>query len=123
MAIVNQVAKKVVLPRWEIVQFQILVHCYLSKVTVSAADLDCLTTLGVQGEAELTEFCNTVTDKGIFKSSQSARNAISKAEKKGLIVKKGKSKKKIELHPEINLQANGNILLDFKFAHIEPSKA
>lgn len=119
MAIVNQVAKKVVLPRWEIVKFQILVHCYLTNITVSSADLDCLTTLGVEGEAELTEFCNSITDKNIFKSSQSARNAISKAEKKGLIVKKGRSKKRISLHPEINLQAEGNILLDFKFAHIE----
>ncbi len=123
MAIVNQVAKKVVLPRWNIVQFQIMVHCYLNNVSVSSADLDCLTHLGVDQEAELTEFCNKITDLGVFKSPQSARNALSKAEKKGLIIKKGKSKKKISVHPDINIQTEGNILLDYKFAHIEPKKA
>lgn len=122
MAIVNQVAKKVVLPRWEIIKFQIVVHCYLKNVLVSTADLDCLTHLGVDKEAELTEFCNKITDLGIFKSPQSARNALSKAEKKGLIVKDGKSKKKISLSPEINIQSDGNILLDFKFVHIESEK-
>ena len=105
MAIVNQVAKKVVLPRWEIVQFQIVVHCYLNSISISTADLDCLTHLGV------------------FKSPQSARNALSKAEKKGLIIKQGKSKKKIAIHPNVNIQTEGNILLDYKFAHIESQKA
>jgi len=123
MAIVNQVAKKVVLPRWEIIKFQIVVHCYLKNVSVSTADLECLTHLGADREVELTEFCNRITDLGIFKSPQSARNALSKAEKKGLIVKDGKSKKKISLSPEINIQSEGNILLDYKFAHIESPKA
>lgn len=123
MAIVNQVAKKVVLPRWEIVQFQIVVHCYLNSISVSTADLDCLTHLGVDQEAELTEFCNKITDLGVFKSPQSARNALSKAEKKGLIIKQGKSKKKIAIHPNVNIQTEGNILLDYKFAHIESQKA
>ena len=123
MAIVNQVAKKVVLPRWNIVQFQIMVYCYLSNTSVSSADLDCLTHLGVDQEAELTEFCNKITDLGVFKSPHSARNALSKAEKKGLIIKKGKSKKKISVHPDINIQTEGNILLDYKFAHIESKKA
>ena len=123
MAIVSQVAKKVGLPRWNIEQFQIMVHCYLNDVSVSSADLDCLTHLGVDQEAELTEFCNKITDLGVFKSPQSARNALSKAEKKGLIIKKGKSKKKISVHPDINIQTEGNILLDYKFAHIESKKA
>lgn len=123
MAIVNQVAKKVVLQRWEIIKLQIVVHCYLKSISVSLADLDCLTHLGVDKEAELTEFCNKITDLGVFKSPQSARNALSKAEKKGLIVKNGKSKKRISLSPEINIQSEGNILLDYKFAHIESPKA
>lgn len=123
MAIVNQVAKKVVLPRWEIVQFQIVVHCYLNSISISTADLDCLTHLGVDQEVELTEFCNKITDLGVFKSPQSARNALSKAEKKGLIIKQGKSKKKIAINPNVNIQTEGNILLDYKFAHIESQKA
>lgn len=123
MAIVNQVAKKVVLPRWDIVQFQIVVHCYLNSILVSAADLVCLTHLCVDQEAELTEFCNKITDLDIFKSPQSTRNALSKAEKKGLIIKMGKSKKKIAIHPSVNIQTEGNILLDYKFAHIEPKEA
>ena len=123
MALVNQVAKKVVMSRWDIIKFQILTYCHLNNIAISAADLECLTSLGYSTRMELTEFCNKITDDGIFKSSQSARNAISKAEKKGLIVKEGKSKKKIILNPEINIQTLGNILLDYKFAYIESTQA
>jgi hypothetical protein len=124
MALVNQVAKKLVMSRWDIIKFQLLTYCHLNGINLSSADLDCLTSLGVGSKVELTEFCNRVAEvDGIFKSSQSARNAISKAEKKGLILKEGKNKKKIFLNPEINIQTSGNILLDYKFAYIESEKA
>ena len=50
----------------------------------------------------------------MFKSAQSARNAVNKAAKKGLITKNGKSKKSILLSQKIKIENNGVVLLDFK---------
>lgn len=124
MALVNQVAKKVVMSKQDITKFQILTYCYLKSIKVSEADLECLTLLGINGEKELSDFCNVVSTEKIFKSPQSARNAISKAHKKGLIFKKGNSKKSVVgLNPDMQVQAKGNVLLDYKFAHIESKES
>lgn len=123
MAIVNQVRKTVRMDLWSIVKFQLSVHCHLKSLNVSDQDLSCLTFLALSGEKELTEFCDAATKNKIFGSSQSVRNAITKAEKKSLIVKKGKSKKKISISDDLRIQINGNILLDYKFVHVESQKA
>jgi hypothetical protein len=39
-------------------------------------------------------------------------------EKSGFLVKEGKNKKKISLNPQLKVQADGNICLDFKFVYI-----
>mgnify|MGYP006960005308 FL=1 len=41
--------------------------------------------LSKQSKIELTKFCIFLTEQQIFKSSQSARNALAKAEKKKLM--------------------------------------
>jgi hypothetical protein len=122
MAIVNQVRKNVKMDLWSIVKFQMAVHCHLKQMNVSDQDLSCLTFLALSGEKELTDFCEAATKNKIFGSSQSVRNAVTKAEKKGLIVKNGKSKKTILLNPDMKIQISGNILLDYKFVHVEPKE-
>ncbi len=119
MALVNQVDKRVQMKQWEIVKFQILTHCYLNKIQVSDADLECLTLLSILGEQELTLFCAEVFTRNIFQSPQTVRNALSKAERKKLILKEGRSKKRITINPNLNLQTKGNILLDYKFLAVE----
>lgn len=119
MAIVNQVRKNVKMDLWNIVKFQLAIHCHLKALNVSDQDLSCLAFLALSGEKELTEFCDAATKNKIFGSSQSVRNAVTKAEKKNLIVKNGKNRKKIYLNPDLNIQINGNILLDYKILHIE----
>ncbi len=114
MAVVNQIEKKIVMTTWEVIKYQIVTYCYISSIQVSEADLNCLTLLALEGEQELTSFCNKVNDKNIFSSSQSARNSIAKCEKKSLIIKEGKNKKKIKINPKIDLLSSGNILLNFK---------
>ena len=118
MALVNQVDKRVKMSTWEIVKYQLMTHCYLYKVQVSEADLNCLTLLAMHGEQELTSFCNKAHELKIFSSTQSVRNCLTKAEKKNLIRKEGKNKKKIYINPELKIHANGNILLDFKFLSV-----
>ena len=95
MAIVNQVDKRVKMTKWDIVKYQILTHCYLNKISVIEADLDCLTYLALEGDQELTSFCSKAHTKDIFSSTQSVRYCLTKAEKKNLIKKEGKNKKKI----------------------------
>jgi hypothetical protein len=123
MAIVNQVQKRIRMEIWDITKFQIAVHCHLNEIQVSTLDLNCLTLLALSGERELTEFCEAAAKKEIFGSSQSVRNALTKAEKRSLIIKEGKSKKKIKINPTLRLQTDGNILLDYKIVRIESKEA
>lgn len=117
--LVNKVDKRVKLDKKEVVKYQILTHCFLNGIQVSESDLNCLTELGLLGEDELTSFCVKVSEKNIFKSPQSARNAITKAEKKQLLVKNGKNRKTIRLSDVLNVQVKGTVLLDFKFVAVE----
>jgi hypothetical protein len=122
MAIVNQVDKKVKMDKWSIVKYQLITHCFLSTTHLSNAELNCLTHLALEGEQELTSFCNVIHEQQIFSSPQSVRNCLAKLQKKGMIVKEGKNKKKIILNPVLNILSNGNILLDFKFLSIDESQ-
>ena len=58
----------------------------------------------------------------IFKTPQSVRNSINKIENIGLINKKGKSKKKIYVNPEMNIQSQGNIFIEIKLLRKDESK-
>lgn len=119
MARVNQILKKVQMTKWDIVKYQLLTYCYLKKINVSDSDLECLTLLSIRGEQELTSFCTEVHGRNIFKSSQTVRNALTKAEQKDLIVKEGRSKKRISINPSLQVETDGNILLDYKFLAVE----
>jgi hypothetical protein len=119
MAKVNQVRKTVRMDLWNIVRFQIATHCILKQLNVSDLDLNCLTFLALGGEQPLTDFCDAATGNKIFGSSQSVRSAVTKAEKKNLVVKNGGYNKLIKINPDLKIQTNGNILLDFKFLRVE----
>lgn len=121
MAIVNQVQKRVRMPKWDLVKYQILTHCYIHKLSLSESDLNCLTLLSFNQPIELTDFCyDASSEEGwIFKSPQTVRNSINKAEKTGLVIRDADNKKTIMLSPSIKVQTEGVILLDFKFVSIE----
>ncbi len=121
MAIVNQVQKQVRMNQWDIIKFQLIVHCYFNNVLVTDLDLNCLTLLALTGEQTLGDFCDLAERNKIFGSSQSVRNALAKAEKKELITKVGKNKKKISLNVK-NIRVDGNILLDYKILRVEPQE-
>lgn len=123
MALVNQVQKKAKLDKFLVVQFQILTHCFLSNIVISSAELRCLSILALEGEQELNSFCQKIYAQSVFKSSQTVRNSVSKAERNNLVIKEGKSKKKIRINPEINIQTQGTILLDYKFLALAPAES
>jgi hypothetical protein len=117
MAIVNQVQKRVKMPKWSLVKYQILTHCYINKISLSESDLDCLTLLSFNQPVELTDFCyDASSEEGwIFKSPQTVRNSINKSEKNELITRDESNKKVIMLNPNMKVQTEGTILLDYKF--------
>lgn len=119
MALVNKVEQKIKVSLNETIEFQIITYCFFNDIKISNADLRCLVELAKHKDIELTEFCNDLTELNIFKSAQSARNAISKASKKDLITKIGKNKKKILVNPIIKIQSEGTVLLDYKILGIE----
>ena len=124
MALVNQVRKNVRLQKWDIVKFQILTYCYINKILLSNADLECLTLLSFNQPTELSSFCSdaSIEDDAIFKSPQSVRNSLNKSEKYNLITRSSKNKKIIKLNPNLKIQVEGNILLDYKFFAHESKK-
>jgi hypothetical protein len=117
MALVNQVQKKVRMSKWDVVKFQILTHCYINRITMSESDLNCLTLLSFNEPIELTNFCldASAEEDWIFKSPQTVRNSINKAEKNGLVIKDPSNKKLIKLNPNLKIQTSGTVLLDYKF--------
>ena len=121
-AIFNQVQKKVRMELWDIVRFQIAVHCQINKIQLADQEVNCLSLLALVGNSELTSFCTEAIKQNISGSTQSIRNALAKVEKKSLILKTGRSKKRISINPAMNVQVSGNILLDYKVIRIDPSE-
>ena len=114
MAIVQKVELKLQTSLDTTMKYQIMTYCFFKDILISNSDLKFLMELAKSGRIELTKFCESLVEKGIFKSPQSARNAITKAEKKELLTKQGKNKKTIILNDEINVQKDGLVLLDYK---------
>ena len=119
MAKFNLVDKKIRMGLYDIVKYQIATHCYINRIQVTDSDIDCLATLAMSGESDLTEFCLLATEKRIFKSTQSVRNCLVKLEKNNLINKEGKTKKKIGVNPKMLVQTKGNIMINYKFFHLD----
>ena len=84
---------------------------------MSESDLNCLTLLSFNEPIELTHFCYDASaeEDWIFKSPQTVRNSVNKAEKNGLVVRDPNNKKQILLNPNLQIQTEGTILLDYKF--------
>lgn len=127
MAKVNLVSKTVRMELNQVVRFQLLTHCYINNITVSELDLDCLVILALAGDIELNEFCSgmaTIRAKATGKASpQTIRNILLRTEALGLTLKKGKSKKRISLNPDIKIQTQGNIMLNYKFIFVESEES
>jgi len=114
MALVNKVDLKMKVDIDKTIQYQIMTYCFFNDILISNSDMKFLTELSKNDNIELTKFCLKMVEDKIFKSPQSARNAITKAERKNLVDKKGNNKKTISLKKVINVQTSGLVLLDYK---------
>ena len=118
MAQANVVQKKARMGHRDIIKYQIMTHCFMKDIPLSEAGLDCLTLLAAYGTYNLAEFCNTVVDEKIFKTTQTVRNFLTQAENTGLVNKKGTTKKTVALRDDLKIQTEGNIVLDFKMIYV-----
>jgi hypothetical protein len=125
MALVNQVQKRVKMPKWDIVKFQILTHCYINRITMSDSDLNCLTLLCFNQPIELSNFCLDASSEEdwIFKTPQTVRNSINKSEKNGLISKDVNNKKFIVINSALKIQTEGVVYLDYKLLSNDTEKS
>ena len=114
MTQVKKVDQKVKTTLQNTVKYQILTYCFFNGIHINDSDLNLLAELAICDNVEVPKFCKILTDKNIFKSLQSARNAITKAQKRALVDKESSNKKRIFLNKEINVQSEGIVLLDFK---------
>ncbi len=122
MAVVKRVEEKRKVSLSDTIRYQIMTYCFFNEVQISNSDLECLTALAKCGNINLSEFCKLMETEGVFKSSQSARNAVTKACKKDLVVKDADGKKTISVNADLNIQTSGLVLLDFKILGSEPEK-
>ena len=123
MAIVNKVDLKLKVDIDKTIEYQILTFCFFKDIQISNSDLKFLAALAKNPRIEISKFCILLTELDIFKSPQSARNAISKAKKKNLVLKNGTNKKTIILNKEINVQKEALVLLDYKILGSESKEA
>lgn len=120
---------------WTIVKFQIATHAHLNNINLSEFDLECLALLAINGSMELTDFCNiackvnkrdknpnAICTKEIFTSPQSARNCVNRLMIRELIEKETGYRNPINIHPNIEVQTDGNILLEMKFLRKDESE-
>ncbi len=122
MVTVNKVDVKLKISLDRCIMYQIMSYCFFNNIVISNSDLKFLMELSKQDGVELTKFCLELVSKNIFKSAQSARNAITKAAKKDLLTKNGNNKKTISINTNINVQNKGLVLLDYKILGNESQK-
>jgi len=132
MAKFNVVDKKVNMSLEEIIKFQIITYCYIQNITLSEADLNCLTLLGLNKKADLSDFCNACCahenrdkeptlahTKVIFKTPQTVRNCLAKMKNYNIVNKEGLGHNKtVEINPNLKIQIESNILLNFKMFYL-----
>lgn len=132
---ITRVNKSGLMSLEKIIDIQITMYCYLNKINISKSDIECMTLLCINGKVFLSDFCNiaceyeerekdplNLIEKVIFKTPQSVRNSLSKLEFLNLIIKEGKSKKKIFINPDLKIIKKGNILLEYKFLRKDETK-
>ena len=115
------VKKQVRMGHRDIIKFQLITETFIKSLSITNSELDTLALLGAFGEYDMADFCNSIVQEKIFSNSQTVRNFLNKAEKSGLILKKGtkgSNRKKVQLNPVYKIQTEGTIILQYTIAHV-----
>lgn len=111
------------LNKFEIVKYQIMNYCFINKVRLGETELTCLALLGECGPILMTDFWKLVVAKGVLKNPIGVNNILLRLHDKKLVVKQNSSKKTVEINPELNIHAEGDIVINLKLYKLEAKKA
>jgi hypothetical protein len=117
------VNKQVSLSLIDIIKYQLNMYCFINKIRISPAQLDCLSMLGLYGEINMSDFCNEVVSEEIFGNVQTTRNFITKCVKDDLVTRSGLGNKLVSINKNLELLTEGTILLNLKIYHLETNKS
>jgi len=113
------VNKQVPLSLKEVIKFQINMYCFINKIRLSPAQLDCLSLLGLYGDINMSDFCAEVVSEEIFGNVQTTRNFITKCVKDDLVTRSGLGNKIVSINKKLELLTEGTILLNLKVYYVE----
>jgi hypothetical protein len=102
----------------QIVKFQFLSYAFVSKISLTDRDIDILTYLAIEKSIDIDVFMSKCFEKKYTKTLQSLKVWIYKFKKLGII---SKQKDYIFISPKLNIQTEGNILLEYKFLYAATS--
>jgi hypothetical protein len=129
---VKKVTKKLRITTPSVIKYQLLTEIVFFKDEhLIPSDLEILVLLVKWGPMELVGFCMNAAKElypetapeDLSVRSQNVRNRIVKLEKRNIVTKSKTGRKIIYLNPEISIQSEGNILLDYNYLAIESNKA
>ena len=120
---VTTVDKLISMSLYDIIRFQLSTYCFLKEIKINPNELKTLSYLGVWGEMNISDFCQQVSDEGVYGNPQTVRNFILKCVKDGYVVRYGKGRKLISLIESIELLSEGNIVINMKVYHAEKQKS
>lgn len=95
----------------QIVKLQFLLHCFAKEIHLTPGDYNLLTYIAINGYNRKTTPGELVESR-MFLHKQSVRNSRNKLLKQGFLIEPVKNSCKI--NPELNIESNGNIMIDFK---------
>jgi hypothetical protein len=98
---------------FDIVKFQIISHCFFSKISLNETEYNCLALLAISGKTRLIDFCRKAADMGFLSNHTAVNNCLARIDKSKLFLKEGAGKKMIYINPELKLQTRGNILVKY----------
>jgi hypothetical protein len=99
--------------KFTMVKLQFLLHCFFKNINLSNSDLDCLTTIAIDGYSKHT--IKDIVEKGIFKSEQTVRNCIVKLTNLGILVKDSDGRK---INSSLMIGIDNLILLEMKASNL-----
>ena len=104
----------------EIVELQLHIHFFLQGKILSKALCSCLAIIAQKGTVPLLDICREAFDEDIYGNEMSARCALNKAVKEGILVKDNIGHRKtLKLADTVQIASEGNILLTYQFGRRE----
>ena len=118
MAKAKVVNKQLELSLLDMIKFQLNLYCFVNKIRLSPAQLDCLSLLGLYGDINISDFCSEVVSNDIFGNAQTTRNFITKCVKEDLVSRSGLGNKLVSLNEKLEILTEGTVLLNLKIYHV-----